>query len=126
MTARCGSETNPPLSVVLDGLAPSGSQPPSEAVYPIDGDHLLPRVVWQQPATYGQICEQYKQYTTKRYGCARVVFDGHDAPSTKDAEHSRRVASSREVLIENNIHVSMSQQEFLANTTHIASGSCWL
>ena len=98
------------IVTVLDGLAPSGSHPPSEAVYTIDGGHLLHRVVWQQPATYGQICEQYKQYTTKRYGYARVMFDGYDAPSPKDAEHSRRVASSREVLIEDNIHVSMSQQ----------------
>ena len=44
---------------------------------------------------------------------ARAVFDGYYAPSTKDAEHSRHVASSREVLIEGNIHVSMSQQELL-------------
>ena len=87
------------IVTVLDGLAPSGSHPPSEAVYTIDGGHRLHRVVWQQPATYGHICEQYKQYTTKRYGYARVVFDGYDAPSTKNAEHSRRVASSREVLI---------------------------
>ena len=57
------------IVTVLDGLAPSGSHPPSEAVYTIDGGHLLHRVVWQQPATYGQICEQYKQYTTKRVSC---------------------------------------------------------
>ena len=106
------------IVTVLDGLAPSGNQPPSEAVYTIDGGHLLHRVVWQQPATYGQICEQYKQYMKKRYGCVRVVFDAYDVPSTKDAEHSRRVASSREVLIEDNIHVSMSQQEFLGNTAN--------
>ena len=67
-----------------------------------------------------QICEQYKQYTTKRYGCARAVFDGYDAPSTKNAEHSRRVASSREVLIEDNVQLSMtlSQREFLGNTAN--------
>ena len=35
---------------VLDGLAPSGSQPPSDAVYTIDGGHLLHHVVWQHPA----------------------------------------------------------------------------
>ena len=46
------------------------------------------------------------------------MFDGYDAPSTKDAEHSRRVESSREVLIEDSIHVSMSQQEFLGNTAN--------
>ena len=61
--------------------------------------------------TTGQRCE-------KRYGCARVVFDGYGAPSTKDAEHSIRVASSREVIIEDNIHVSMSQQEFSGNTAN--------
>ena len=106
------------IVTVLDGLAPNGSQPPSEVVYTIDGGHLLLRVVWPQPAMYGQICEQYKQYTTKRYGCARVVFDEYDAPIAKDAEHSRRVASSRDVLIEDNIHVSMYQQEFLGNTAN--------
>ena len=111
-------ENKSSIVTVLDGLAPSGSHPPSDAVYTIDGGHLLHRVVWQQPATYGHICEQYKQYTTKQYGYARVVFDGYDAPSAKDAEHSRRVASSREVLIEVNIHVSMSQQEFLGNTAN--------
>ena len=74
--------------------------------------------------------------STRRSGMDMPVscFDGYDAPSTKDAEHSRRVASSREVLIEDNIHVSMSQQEFLGEyceqsalhcPTHIASGSCW-
>ena len=106
------------IVTVLDDLAPSGNQPPSTAVYTVDGGYLLHRVVWQHPATYGHICEQYKQYTTKRYGCARVVFYGYDAPSTNDAEHSRRVASSREVLIEDNIQVSMSQQEFLGNTAN--------
>ena len=80
--------------------------------------NLVKSVVWQHPATYGQICEQYKQYTTKGYGCARVVFYGYDAPSTNDAEHSRCVASSREVLLEDNIQVSMSQQEFLGNTAN--------
>ena len=46
------------------------------------------------------------------------MFDGYDAHSTTDAEHSRRVASSREVLIEDIIQVSMSQQEFLGNTAN--------
>ena len=44
--------------------------------------------------------------------------DGYDAPSTNDAEHSRRVALSGEVIIEDNIHVSMSQQDFLGNTAN--------
>ena len=44
------------IVTVLDGLAPSGSHPPSDAVYTIDGGHLLHRVVWQQPATYVHIC----------------------------------------------------------------------
>ena len=46
------------------------------------------------------------------------MFGGYDAPSKKDAEHSRRVTSSREVLIEDNLHVFMSQQEFVGNTTN--------
>ena len=93
---------------MLGDLAPSGSRPPPTALYTIDGGHLRHRVVWQHPATYRQICELYKQYTTKRYGCARAVFDVYEAPRTKDAEHSRRVASSRVVLTEDHIQVSMS------------------
>ena len=54
----------------------------------------------------------------KRYGCAPAGFDEYDAPSTKDAEHSRCVASSSEVLVEDNIQVPMSQQEFLGNTAN--------
>ena len=50
--------------------------------------------------------------------CARVVFDGYDAASTMDAEHSRRVASSREVIIEDNLRVSMLQHEFFGNTAN--------
>ena len=89
-------------------------------MYTIDVGHLRHRVVWQHPSEYVHICEQYKQYTTKRYGCVRVVFVGYDAPSTKDADQSRRVASSREVIIEDNIHVAMSQQEFMGNTANKA------
>ena len=93
-------------------------EPPFTTVYTIDGGHLRHRVVWQHPATYGQICEQCKHYTTKRCGCALAVFDGYVAPNTKDAEHPRRVASSREVLIEDVIQVSMPQQEFLGNNAN--------
>ena len=46
------------------------------------------------------------------------MFDGYDAPNPKDADHSRRVASSREVLIEGNIQVSISQQELFRNTAN--------
>ena len=101
------------IVTVLYDFAPNGSQPPYTAVYTIDDGHIPHCVVWQHPTTYGQIREQYKQYTTKRNGCARAVFDGYNDPSTQDAEHSRRVASSREVLVDDNIQVSMYQQEFL-------------
>ena len=46
------------------------------------------------------------------------MFDGYDTLTRKDAEHSRSVASSREVLIEDSTHVSMSQQELLGNTVN--------
>ena len=45
------------------------------------------------------------------------MFGGYDARGSKDAEHSRRVASPREVLIIDNIQ-SMSQQEFFGNTAN--------
>ena len=53
--------------------------------------------------------------TCKRYSTWQTAYD---APNTKDAEHSRRVASSREVLIEDTIQVAMFEQEFLGNTAN--------
>ena len=83
------------IVAVLDDLAPRGSQLTSTALYTIAGGHRLQRVGWRHAATYGHVCGQYKQYTTNMYGCARVVVDGYGAPNTKDAEGSRRVASSK-------------------------------
>ena len=93
-------------------LAPS--QTPHTTSCTIGGGHLH-RVVWQRSAT----CVQYGHYTKTPYRCARVVFGGYDTPSTKDKEHMRGIALSREVTIEDdNTHVIMSQQEFLGNTVN--------
>lgn len=92
--------------------------PESDKVsYIIDGGHLLHRMVWQRPATFRQICEQYTDYIIVHYGQATVVFDGYGQGNTKDEEHLRRSRSTTniEVKVEDSIQVNINQSEFLAN-----------
>lgn len=103
---------------VLQALAPCECTLPSQSTYVVDGGYLLHHVVWQRPATYSQICSQYTSYIKEQYGCAHIVFDGYNVPSTKDEEHSRRAgkSSSRQVIVENQTQASLSQQDFFSNT----------
>jgi hypothetical protein len=43
----------------------------------IDGGSLIQRIPWNKGATFGQICQMYLDYLTKRYAHPVVVFDGH-------------------------------------------------
>ena len=38
---------------------------------------------------YKDICNQYTEYVTRKYGEAIVVFHGYDGTSTKDMTHQR-------------------------------------
>ena len=75
MIAVCGNETYFPLSRLVTRL-------PSATIY--SNVHTwwwspsIYSVVWQHQATYVHICAQNKQYTKKRHGCDRLVFDGHE------------------------------------------------
>ena len=71
------------IVLLLDDLAPSGSQPHLWQCTPLTVVIFYIVLFGSIQATYGQICEKYKQYTTKRYGCTRVVFDGYDAPAQR-------------------------------------------
>lgn len=59
--------------------------------YVIDGGHLLHKVIWQKPATYGDILSQYYTYITYHYGhSVTVVFDGYQQLNAKTVEQNRR------------------------------------
>ena len=59
------------------------------AKYVLDGEALLQRIPWPCGATCKDICNQYTEYVTKKYGEAVVMFDGFDGTSTKDLTHQR-------------------------------------
>lgn len=76
----CGETDSPPCNALTLGKS-----------YVVDGVHLLHRVVWQHPATFKRICQQYVEYVLFHYGKAIVVFDGYrEEFNTKDEEHLRR------------------------------------
>ena len=46
------------------------------------------RIPWQRGTTYNDICRQYTNYVTRRYGHAIIVFDGyHGELYTKGGAH---------------------------------------
>lgn len=80
-------------SSMVSVLVPRASESPitsdpGHVSYVIDGGNLLHSVVWQRPATFKQICQQYTSYVIAHFGKATIVFDGYDEEhSTKDEEH---------------------------------------
>lgn len=112
---RKGKKSSMVTVLVSDSKESSNIDDPVKVSYIIDGGHLLHRVVWQQPATFKQICEQYSDYVCTHYGKATVVFDGYERSNTKDQEHLRRSRSNIVVKVEDSIHVNINQNEFLAS-----------
>lgn len=92
----------------------------------IDGGFLLHRVIWRQGVLYSDICTSYISYVKKHYGTrVVVVFDGYSVTgtSTKVAERQRRSAiqQSIDVVVSEDIAVSISQDKFLGNDKNKAS-----
>ena len=59
--------------------------------YVLDGGSLLRKLKWRRGDTYGKISKANADFTSKHYGAATAVFDGHGAgPSIKDNAHQRR------------------------------------
>ena len=92
---------------------------PQNAVFVIDGGHLLQTVYWPEDATYDQVCESYVNYVLQHYGQGSVVvFDGYATQRTKAAERQRRAVqyTSADILFERTMKTTTSQRSFLHNS----------
>ena len=80
------------LGVVLKSFTTQQYYRQENSIFVVDGGHLLQRVVWPQPSTYGGVCQSYMSYTLKHYGAgSTVVLGGYGSTnSTKVAEQRRR------------------------------------
>ena len=59
--------------------------------YVLDGGSLVHRIPWQRGTIYDDVCRQYTNYVTRKYGHDIIVFDGYQEElSTKDGVHERR------------------------------------
>lgn len=57
----------------FDALTTPTSSTEQNAIYVIDGGFLLHKVLWQKPATFNQICDQYVNYVKHVYGQDCVI-----------------------------------------------------
>ena len=63
-------------------------EPTGQSQYVLDGGSLVHRIPWQRGTTYNDICRQYTNYVTIRYGYAIIMFDGYQEElSTNDCAH---------------------------------------
>ena len=74
-------------NAIWDTLTQNSPVLTGEVQYVVDGGCLLQRIPWTWGTTYREICTVYKEYVTKEYGEAIVVFDGYGESSTKDMVH---------------------------------------
>jgi len=93
----------------------------SDVCYVIDGGFLLHKVVWKKGETFLSISERYVQYIETHYRHLVIVFDGYpeniSKMSTKTADRLRRSTQSisADVLFEETMAITVSQQKFLSN-----------
>jgi len=85
--------------------------------YVLDGGALVQRIPWSRGSTYRDICHQYTDYVTKKYGDAIVVFDGYESTNTKDMTHQRRSKGNAgtTVTFTADMRLTMKKEQFLAN-----------
>lgn len=83
----------------------------------LDGGALLQRIPWCRGSTYSDICHQYTEYVSKKYGNAIVVFDGYESTNTKDMTHQRRSKGNvgATVTFRPDMPLTMKKDQFLAN-----------
>ncbi|XP_071574804.1 uncharacterized protein [Temnothorax nylanderi] len=93
-----------------------------DVCYVIDGGFLLHKVVWRKGEIFSFISDTYVKYVQKYYGKnAVIVFDGYSEDiakkSTKTSERLRRSKkpTSADILFEESMSVTMSQEKFLSN-----------
>ena len=92
--------------------------PSSNVQYILDGGALLYRLPWSRTTTYSEVCQMYVDYASKRYGNAKIVFDGYsDQPSTKDTTHLRQCEGARELTAQFNedMVIKSRKEKFLSN-----------
>ena len=85
--------------------------------YVLDGGALLQRIPWSRGSTYRDICRQYTEYVTRKYGDAIIVFDGYEKTNTKDMTHQRRSKGNAgtTVTFTADMPMTMKKDQFLAN-----------
>ena len=59
-------------------------EPTGQSQYVLDGGSLVHRIPCQRGTTYNDICRQYTNYVTIRYGHVIIVFDGYNATQVKE------------------------------------------
>ena len=118
-------------SALYQCLQPVDVEINSENVtYVIDGGFLLHRVIWQQNDTFLCVINRYVAYIQKHFGAnVVVVFDGYDdnSKNIKAMEQSRRTATvsgSLEVIFDESMEVSVSQDKFLSNKCNKKKINC--
>ncbi len=99
-------------------IPPNVPGPTGDIHYVLDGGALLQSLSWKHGSTYGDICTQYTNYVSRKYGNPTVIFDGYtDEPSTKDGTHQRRAGGhvGATVDIASNMLIKSKKEEFLSN-----------
>ena len=120
-STTCSQGEEDPL--IVYSLVPSNSS--AVAVrHVLDGGYLLHVVQWPvrtavKCPTFGDLCEEYVQYTMNKYKSPVVVFDGYDTHwSTKCEEQMRRNRRKKPcptLTVRRNEEVRTPREEFLSN-----------
>jgi hypothetical protein len=68
-------------------------------------------------STYRDICNQYTDYLTKKYGDAIVGFGGYESTNTKDMTHQRwsKWNTGTTVTFAADMRLTLKKEQFLAN-----------
>ena len=114
--------TKSSLGNILKSYTEPHANIPGNAVFVVDGGHLLHTVVWPEGGTYRDVCNAYITYTQNHFGGgSTIVFDGYASKnSTKECEHRRRAMkkTSSDIMFDLNMPTTTSQASFLANSNN--------
>jgi len=85
--------------------------------YALDGGALLQRIPWSCGSTYRDICHQYTEYVTRKYGDATIIFDGDEKANTNDVTHQRRSKGNAGTTVTFTVDmpITMKKEPFLSN-----------
>ena len=110
------------LGDVLKSYTTQHANIPGNAIFVVDGGHLLHTVVWPEGGTYRDVCDAYITYTQNHFGGgSTVVFDGYaNKYSTKEGEHRQRTMkkTSSDIMFDMNMPTTTTHASFLANNNN--------